>query len=280
MPNRCPSCGSPVYKDEEGVAIRCISIECPKQLHERILHWVSRKAMDIDGMGEEMVNMLIQTERVKDVADIYSLTEEEIAMLARGRKNIHDEDIRVGHTVAKKIVAAIEESKKQRFARVLHGLGIRNVGENAAELLINVFPTVELLQNASVEDLSNIEGVGPIMAKNIKSFFENEQNLDVIKRLQNFGLNFDDSALVNAKNNSDKPLEGNTYVITGTLVESGLSRTEAANKLKDLGAKVSGSVSSKTTAVIAGEKAGSKLEKAQNLNVPVLKESEFLELIN
>lgn len=276
----CPSCGSPVVRDEDGVAVRCISLECPKQLSERIKHWVSRKALDIDGMGEEMVQMLIESGRVADVADLYSLSEDEVAMLSRGRKNVDGEDIRVGHVIAKKIVAAIDKSKKRSFARVLHGLGIRNVGENTAELLVNVFPTLDLLENASVEELSQIDGVGPVMAENIFEFFKNPQNLHVIERLKNFGLNFDDSAAVANAQAAESPLEGQTFVITGTLTKSGLSRTEAGNKLKALGAKVSGSVSSKTSCVVAGEKAGSKLSKAESLGVKIINEEEFLSLIS
>lgn len=279
MPTVCPSCGSPVVKDQDGVAIRCVSLECKAQLFERILHWVSRKALDIDGIGTEMVNVLIETGRVHDVADIYSLTQEEIAMLPRGRQNKDGEEIRVGHVIAEKTIKAIQDSKDMSFARVLHGLGIRGVGENAAELIVSMFPTLEKLKNASVEDLSELDGIGPIMAENIRQFFTNQQNLDVVERLQNFGLNFDDTERVNVSQNADKPLEGQTYVLTGTLVKSGMSRTDAGNKLKALGAKVSGSVSKKTTAVIAGESAGSKLTKAQELGVNVLTEDDFLNII-
>lgn len=231
-------------------------------------------------MGEELINALLESGRVKDVADIYSLTEEEIAMLERGRKNIKGEEIRVGHVIAKKIIDAIEASKKQSFSRVLHGLGIRNVGENAAELLVSNFPSLDKLKNASIEDLSKLEGIGPIMAANIREFFDNQQNLYVINRLENFGLNFDDSERVANELSGNKPLEGKTFVLTGTLTKSGLSRTEAGNKLKALGAKVSGSVSSKTYAVIAGEAAGSKLSKAQDLGIRVMNEQDFLDLIS
>lgn len=280
MPKICPSCGSDVVKDEDGVAIRCISLECPKQLSERIKHWVSRKALDIDGMGEEMVLMLIESGRVSDVADIYTLTEDEIASLSRGRQNVEGDDIRVGHVIAKKIIDAIDGSKKQRFSRVLHGLGIRNIGENTAELLVNVYPSIDLLKSASLEDLSQIDGVGPIMAKNIIKFFENRQNMFVVERLRKSGINFDDSDIVNAVMSTNKPLDGQTFVITGTLVESGMSRTDAANKLKSLGAKVSSSVSAKTSCVVAGINAGSKLSKANDLGIKVISESQFLDIIS
>lgn len=223
---------------------------------------------------------MIDSKLIKDVADIYNLSEDDIASQSRGRQNVEGEDIRVGHTVSKKLIAAIEESKQRSFSRVLHGLGIRNVGEIAAELLVSNFPTLEKLVAASVEDLSQIEGIGPVMAQNIHQFFKNEQNLDLIKRLQNAGLCFDDRELLLANESADKPLDGKTYVLTGTLTESGMSRDEAGAKLKALGAKVSSSVSSKTTAVIAGEAAGSKLTKAQDLGIPILSEKDFLNLIN
>ena len=280
MPDTCPSCGSPVVKDPDGVAIRCVSSECPKQVHERIVHWVSRKALDIDGFGTELINVMIDSKLIKDVADIYNLSEDDIASQSRGRQNVEGEDIRVGHTVSKKLIAAIEESKQRSFSRVLHGLGIRNVGEIAAELLVSNFPTLEKLVAASVEDLSQIEGIGPVMAQNIHQFFKNKQNLDLINRLKDAGLCFDDRELLLANESADKPLDGKTYVLTGTLTESGLSRDEAGAKLKALGAKVSSSVSSKTTAVIAGEAAGSKLTKAQDLGIPILSEKDFLNLIN
>lgn len=222
---------------------------------------------------------MIDSNLIHDVADIYKLTENDIASQSRGRKNVEGEDIRVGRTIAKKLISAIEDSKKQSFARVLHGLGIRNVGENAAELLVSHYPTLDILSNASAEDLSKIEGIGPIMAENINSFFQNEQNRDLINRLKDAGLCFDDSARVSESQSGDQPLAGNTYVLTGTLVESGLSRDEAGAKLKALGAKVSSSVSSKTTAVIAGEAAGSKLTKAQELGIEILTEQDFLNLI-
>ncbi len=224
--------------------------------------------------------MLTETGRVKDVADIYSLSEDEIAMLPRGRQNKDGEEIRVGHVIAKKLIEAIEASKQQSFARVLHGLGIRNVGENAAELIVGKFPTIDKLAGATIEDLSQLDGIGPIVAKNIRLFFDNPQNMQVVDRLKNFGLNFDDTNRIESQLNTDMPFAGQTFVLTGTLTQSGLSRDEAGAKLKALGAKVSSSVSSKTTAVIAGDAAGSKLTKAQDLGVKILSEQDFLDLIN
>lgn len=230
-------------------------------------------------MGSELISGFISAGLIKDVADIYQLTEGEIASLSRGRQNVKGEEIRVGHTIAAKLMLAIEDSKNRSFARVLHGLGIRNVGENASELIVSNFPTLQKLMDASIEDLSTIEGIGPIMAENIHNFFKNEQNLDVIKRLVSAGLCFDDSEALQNAEAVDKPLVGNTYVLTGTLTESGMSRDVAGAKLKSLGAKVSSSVSSKTTAVIAGDAAGSKLTKAQDLGVKILSEQDLINLL-
>ena len=227
-----------------------------------------------------MVSALCDSGRVHDVADLYNLTEDDIAMLSRGRTNTNGEEIRVGHVVAKKVYEAIQNSKSQTFVRVLHGLGIRNVGVNCAELLVEVYPTVQLLTGASEQDLSKISGVGPIVAHNIVEFFQNPQNQQVIQRLLNFGVNMDDSSAVSAANDVEQVLAGKTYVLTGTLTNTGLSRTEAGAKLKALGAKVSSSVSSKTTAVIAGDNPGSKITKAQTLDVPVLNEQDFIDLIS
>lgn len=230
-------------------------------------------------MGPELINLLIDSGLVKDVADLYNLSEVDIASLSRGRQNVEGADILVGKVISAKLIKAIEDSKKQSFARVLHGLGIRNVGASVSELLVNNYPSLDKLLKADVDNLSQIEGIGPIMAVNIHAFFENEQNMDLISRLQDAGLCFDDSERLSESNSGEKPLEGKTYVLTGTLTESGLSRDEAGAKLKALGAKVSSSVSSKTTAVIAGEAAGSKLTKAQDLGIEILSEQDFLNLI-
>ena len=278
MPRACPSCGSPVVRDEGEVAFRCISIDCPAQALERLLHWASRGALDIDGMGEEIVSRLVESGRVADVADYYSLSEDELAAIDMGRVNKEGEPIRLGHTVAKKLVAAIEASKGRPFARMLFGLGIRHVGKTTAELLADAFPSLEALAAAGEDELSEINGVGPKMAHGIWLFFRTPDNVSVIERLRAAGVTM--AAEVMAVGEAvPQVLAGLTFVLTGTLAASGMTRDEAGARLKAMGAKVSGSVSKKTSFVVAGESAGSKYDKAVALGVPVLDEAALLHLL-
>ncbi len=278
MPSACPSCGSPVVRDEGEVAFRCISIDCPAQALERLLHWASRGALDIDGMGEEIVSRLVESGRVADVADYYSLSEDELAALDMGRVNKEGEPIRLGHTVAKKLVAAIEASKGRPFARMLFGLGIRHVGKTTAELLADAFPSLEALADAGEDELAEINGVGPKMAHGIWLFFRTPDNVSVIERLRAAGVTMAAETMA-AGEAVPQVLAGLTFVLTGTLAASGMTRDEAGARLKAMGAKVSGSVSKKTSFVVAGESAGSKYDKAVALGVPVLDEAALLHLL-
>lgn len=278
MPSACPSCGSPVVRDEGEVAFRCISIDCPAQALERLLHWASRGALDIDGMGEEIVSRLVESGRVADVADYYSLSEDELAALDMGRVNKEGEPIRLGHTVAKKLVAAIEASKGRPFARMLFGLGIRHVGKTTAELLADAFPSLEALAAAGEDDLAEINGVGPKMAHGIWLFFRTPDNVSVIERLRAAGVTMA-AETMEVGEAVPQVLAGLTFVLTGTLAASGMTRDEAGARLKAMGAKVSGSVSKKTSFVVAGESAGSKYDKAVALGVPVLDEAALLHLL-
>ena len=278
MPSVCPSCGSPVVRDPGEVAFRCISIDCPAQALERLLHWASRGALDIDGMGEEIVSRLVESGRVADVADYYSLSEEELASLDMGRVKADGEPVRLGHTVAKKLVAAIEASKGRSFARVLFGLGIRHVGKTIAELLAAAYPSIEALMEASEEDLAAIDGVGPKIARSAYLFLRTPDNAAVIERLRSHGVALADEA-ADAGEQLPQTLAGLTFVLTGSLVESGMTRDEAGAALKARGAKVSGSVSKKTSFVVAGEAAGSKYDKAVALGVPVLDEAALLRIL-
>ena len=176
MPSVCPSCGSPVVRDPGEVAFRCISIDCPAQALERLLHWASRGALDIDGMGEEIVSRLVESGRVADVADYYSLSEEELASLDMGRVKADGEPVRLGHTVAKKLVAAIEASKGRSFARVLFGLGIRHVGKTTAEAIAAAYPSMDALAAAGEDELAGIYGVGPKVAHGMWLFFRTPDN--------------------------------------------------------------------------------------------------------
>ena len=278
MPKTCPSCGSPVIREEGEADYRCISIDCPAQALERLLHWASRGAMDIDGMGEEIVARLVESGRLTDVADYYTLDEVELSMLDMGRVNKDGEAIRLGRTVAAKLVAAIDASRSRGFARVLFGLGMRHVGKTTAEALAASYPSMDELRAATEEDLAVVEGIGPKIAHSVYLFLRTPDNVAVIDRLQARGVNLADSA---AKDAAQLPqtLAGLTFVLTGTLVQSGMTRDEAGAALKARGAKVSGSVSKKTSFVVAGESAGSKYDKAIALGVPVLDEDALLRII-
>ncbi len=276
MPALCPSCNSPLIREEGEAAYRCVSLDCPAQALERLLHWASRGAMDIDGMGEEIVARLVESQRVTDVADYYNLTEYDLATLEMGRVNKDGEPIHLGGTVAAKVIAAIKESKTRDFARVVFGLGIRHVGKTTAEQLTATFTSMETLMAASEEALSEVDGIGAVVAHSIHQFMDNEDNRHVIERLAHHGVNMQ---VKSCGETIPQTLAGTTFVLTGSLVKSGMTRDEAGSKLKALGARVSGSVSKKTSYVVAGEAAGSKYDKAMALGVPVLSEDDLLELL-
>ena len=278
MPDVCPSCGSPVIREEGEVAYRCISIECPAQAQERLVHWASRGAMDIDGMGDEIVGRLVESGRMTDVADYYSLDEVELSLLDMGRLNKEGNPIRLGETVAKKLVAQIQESKNRPFARALFGIGIRHVGKTMAEAIAAAYPSIDALMAADEEALAAIEGVDPKIAHSIYVFLRTPQNIEVINRLRTHGVNLVDEP-GDAEGQLPQTLEGFTFVLTGALVQSGMTRDEAGAALKARGAKVSGSVSKKTSYVVAGEAAGSKYDKAIALGIPVLDESQLLRIL-
>lgn len=276
MPQECPSCGSPIVREEGEAAFRCVAIDCPAQSLERLVHWASRGALDIEGMGEEIVSRLIEEGRLSDVADYYGLTEEQLAELDMGRLNKEGEPIRLGGVVAKKLIAALEESKTRSFARVVFGLGIRHVGKTIAEQITAAYPSIDALQAASEEDLAEIDGIGEAIATSIKQFFATPDNVAVVTRLRDLGVTMETS--ISEEDILPQTLEGLTFVLTGSLVKSGMTRDEAGAILKARGAKVSGSVSAKTSYVVAGEAAGSKREKAVSLGVPVLSEDDFLHI--
>ena len=279
MPKECPSCGSPVVREDGEADYRCISIDCPAQALERLLHWVSRGAMDIDGMGEEIVRRLVESGRVSDVADYYTLDEVELAQLQTGRTNKEGEPICLGQTIAKKLVAAIDESRTRPFARPLFGLGMRHVGKTMAETLARAFPSMDALMAATEEQLAAVDGVGPKIAHSTYLFLRTPDNVQVIERLAKHGVRLADDVDAQAADALPQTLEGLTFVLTGSLTQSGMKRDEAGAALKARGAKVSGSVSKKTSFVVAGEAAGSKYDKAVALGVPVLDEAALLHII-
>jgi len=276
MPTHCPSCGSEVQRSPGEVALRCENINCAAQAVERLLHWVSRGAADIEGLGTETINALIAAGLLSNVADFYTLSFEQLRDLPLGRKKLDGSETVFGEVMAAKVLAHIEASKQRPFARLLFGLGIRHVGATVSELLIERFTTLEALIAASEEDLSHIDGIGPQIAASAHSFFALPQNQEVLQRLIAAGLNFKIDR-VSPDDQIPQTLAGLTFVLTGAL--SGLNRTEAAAQLKVRGAKVTGSVSKKTSYVVAGADAGSKYDKAISLGVPVLDEAALQHII-
>jgi DNA ligase (NAD+) len=291
MPQVCPSCGSPVFRDEDGVAIRCDSVECPAQRLERLEHWVSRGALDIDGLGPKIVEKLVEGGLVTDVAGFYRLSAAQLAALDTGEEkyvrsltlalrertgDFEKEPSLLGETVARKLIEQIEVSKRQPFARVLFGLGIRNVGKTVAETICKSYPSVEALAQATEEELTEVEGVGPVIARTVVQFFATPDNLRLIEELKQAGLSL---ARTGAEAGEERPqtLTGLTFVLTGTLINH--TRDDAEETLRSYGAKASGSVSAKTSYVVAGPGAGSKLVKAQQLGVTVLDEAQLDEIL-
>lgn len=282
MPATCPSCGSPVIQEEGEVAFRCVSIDCPAQAVERLIHWGSRKAMDIDGLGDELINRMVEEGVLSDVADFYDkLTEEVLASMPTGRvydtdtaDHLSGDSIPVGHTIAKKVMAQVEESKTRGLGRVLFGIGMRHVGANVAELLAQEFGSIQALATAPVEKIAEIPGIGPKIAESVHEFFSIPENVAVIERLRQAGVMLEEEK---QENELPQTLAGLTFVLTGTLEH--FTRDEAGAQLKAMGAKVSGSVSKKTSFVVAGEAAGSKLTKAESLGVPVLDESALQQIL-
>ena len=275
MPALCPSCGSPVVREEGEVAYRCVSIDCPAQAHERLCHWVSRKAMDIDGLGDELIGKLVAAGLVSDVADFYDrLTATALAGCPTGRVSVAGDDILVGKTIAAKVMEQVEQSRRAGLARVLFGLGIRHVGEQVARSIAREFGSMGALMEADEERIAAVEGVGPKIAHSVREFLSVPENLSVIERLREARVSLEE------RRSADEPaqtLSGLTFVLTGTLERH--KRDEAKAALQAFGAKVSGSVSKKTSYVIAGAAAGSKLTKAQQLGVPVLDEDALEQIL-
>ena len=275
MPALCPSCGSPVVREEGEVAYRCVSIDCPAQAHERLCHWVSRKAMDIDGLGDELIGKLVAAGLVSDVADFYDrLTATALAGCPTGRVSVAGDDILVGKTIATKVMEQVEQSRRAGLARVLFGLGIRHVGEQVARSIAREFGSMGALMEADEERIAAVEGVGPKIAHSVREFLSVPENLSVIERLREARVSLEE------QRSADEPaqtLSGLTFVLTGTLERH--KRDEAKAALQAFGAKVSGSVSKKTSYVIAGAAAGSKLTKAQQLGVPVLDEDALEQIL-
>ncbi len=263
MPKKCPVCGSKVVKDQEQVAVRCVNAQCPAQLKRRVEHFASRGAMDIEGLGEAMVEQLVERELVHEVSDIYCLTSEQLNELERmGEKSVSN------------LLEAIERSKKQPLWRLLFGLGMLHVGVSAARALADHFPKLDALMAASPEELQRIPDVGEVVGASIAQFFREPGNREMIEKLRAAGLRLTSER--KAAPASDSKIKGTIWVITGTLSKP---RDEIAEEIIQRGGKVSGSVSKKTSFVLAGEEAGSKLEKARKLGIRVVGEPEFRRML-
>ena len=263
-PANCPACNSPLFKPENEVAYYCENSECSAQVRGRIEHFAARGAMDIEGLGEALINLFVEKGFLKTYDDIYHLKEHRSELIALDR---------MGEKSIDNLLTAIEESKKQPFSKVLFALGIRYVGAGAAKKLAYHFNSIDDLAKASEEEISEIHEIGESISKSVKTFFSKKENIDIIKKLRTAGFIFSSEP----KSDSAGVLSGKTFVITGTL--STFSREEAGEKIMELGGKVTSTVSKKTDYVIAGEKAGSKHEKALSLGVKILNENEFIDLL-
>jgi DNA ligase (NAD+) len=263
-PARCPVCGSEVFRPEGEVISRCVNPSCPAKIRESILHFASRRAMDIDGLGEAIVDQLLGAKLVRSIPDLYGLTDDRLVELER-----------MGPKSSENLLGQIERSRHRDLARLVFALGIRHVGERLAQILAGRFRTLDALAGASEDDLTAVEDVGPKVAESIRFFFAQPENIELVRRLKEAGVNM--KALSAPPAGAPKPLAGQVFVITGTL--SGFTREEAQRALEARGARVTSSVTAKTTCLVAGEAPGSKLDKARELGVNVVGEDEFLRIV-
>lgn len=261
LPTACPVCGAPVVRDEDGAAVRCTGAECPAQLLRNLTHFASRDAMDIDGCGPAVLQQLVDSGLVRTAADLYALDAAQVAKLER-----------MGKKSAENLIGAIEKSRSNDLSRLIYGLGIRQVGEKAAKVLAMRFGTLDALMAATVEELTAVPDVGEITARCIVDYLSQPQALDLIRRLREAGVNFQSTREV-----VDQRFAGMTFVLTGTLTR--FDRKTAQSLIEERGGKAAGSVSKKTSYVVAGEAAGSKLRKAEELGISVLTEDEFARML-
>lgn len=261
LPDRCPVCGAATRKDPDGAFIRCTGTACPAQLSRNIAHFVSRDAMDIEGLGESIVENLITQGLIRSAGDIYYLDLDQIKSLWQK-----------GETAAKKLLNAIENSKNQDLSKLIYALGIRQVGTKTGKTLASVFGNLDALMGASLEELQEVPDIGEVTAQSIYDWFREDQSVEMIEKLRAAGVNFESTRVV-----TDARFAGMTFVLTGAL--SKFTREEASEKIELFGGKVSGSVSKKTSYVVVGENAGSKERKARELGIPILSEDDFLNMI-
>ena len=263
MPTLCPECQTRIFRPEGEAAWRCVNAACPAQLKERLKHFASRKAMDIDHMGPAVIDQLVESGRVENFSDLYTLKQEEVVGLER-----------LAEKSAKNLIDAIEKSKSAGLARLLFGLGVRHVGQRAASILAETFRSIKVLKETSFEDMESVMEIGPVIAESLKSFLDQEANMQDIENLSNSGVVVEDPE---AARKEVGVLAGKQFVLTGTLSE--FSRDEAKKKIESLGGRVTSAVSTKTDYIVAGKDAGSKLTKAKKIEITVLDEKEFQKLI-
>ena len=261
LPETCPVCGAPAHRDPDGAALRCTGAECPAQLLRNITHFASRDAMDIEGLGPAVVQQLVDGGLIRNAADLYALHAEDVAKLDR-----------MGVKSAENLIRAIEKSKANDLSKLIYGLGIRQVGEKAAKVLSSHFKTFDALAAASLEELTEIDDVGEITAQCIVDYLAHPQSQDLLRRLREAGVNMESSQQM-----VDNRFAGMTFVLTGTLTQ--FDRKAAQVLIEERGGKAAGSVSKRTTYVVAGEAAGSKLKKAQELEIPILTEEAFAKML-
>lgn len=262
MPRECPECGALVVREDGETAYRCTGINCPAQRLRNIIHFVSRDAMDIDGLGPSIIEQMIERNMISNVADLYKLSLESISQMDK-----------MGEKSAQNLLDSLHKSKSNPLYRLIYGLGIRHIGEKAAKILAKKYKTIDDLINTSIEDLTKIDDIGNVMAQSITEFFAQEQNLELIENLRNSGINMVDEQ----EEMTDSRFMGKTFVLTGTL--SQFTRKEASDIIEGFGGKTSSSVSKNTDFVLAGEEAGSKLDKANKLGISVITEEEFKNMI-
>ena len=279
MPTTCPQCGAALHRAEGEAVWRCENTSCPAKLQRGLEHFASRSAMNIEGLGESLIAQLISGRFVSDYADVYGLTSETLASLTSTSVRTDGKSIerRFGEKNAVKVVAQIDRSRTNELWRLIYGLGVRHVGERAAQVLADAFGSMDALSAASIEQLQGTREIGPVLAESVRSWFDEPRNRQLIDRLRAAGIRMEVPPEERAELRREGPLTGKTYVLTGTL--QSLTRDQATAAIEHLGGKVAGSVSRKTTAVVVGADAGSKADKARELGVTTLDEPAFLALI-
>jgi len=262
MPSECPKCGSKVFRPEGEVVSRCNSLACSAQIKERIRHFASRDAMDIEGLGPAIIDQLVEKGLIKNISDLYFLKRDNLISLER-----------MAEKSADNLLAAVEKSKEKSLDNLVYGLGIRYVGVHTSEVITRYYPILNKFREADLEELIEINEIGPKIAESIVFFFKEKENLDIIEKLRRAGLNFGKEEEKREKGKEVQILTGKQFVLTGTLKT--FTRSQATEIISRLGGRVTGSVSKRTDYVVAGEDPGSKYQKAQKIGVPIINEEEF-----